>query len=339
MKKYVFKRLLYIVIVFLVISVIMFSLFNLFPSDPARNQLEPLKMDMKPDEYEVRYQQLRESMGLNDPIIVRYGRWIGFLPEKNTTDWNGLLQGNLGFSQYHKLDCSEVMVEPLKNTLLFNIFSVVLTLAITIPLGIVCAVKNGDKLDQTVQTITILGYSIPQYIFALLFVFLFAVLLRWFPVNGAKTPGSNYVGMQAFLDKMYYMCLPIIVSIFGGLGGMSRYVRASMVDALSMDCIRTARAKGVREKIVIYSHAWRNALLPVVTSIIGWFLSVFSGSLVLENVFSLNGMGKLYILGLNNNDSELCLAIQMFYTIISLFGNLITDLVYGIVDPRVRVDK
>ena len=87
-------------------------------------------------------------------------------------------------------------------------------------------------------------------------------MLRWFPVNGAKTPGSNYVGMQAFLDKMYYMCLPIIVSVFGGLGGMSRYVRAAMTDALSMDCIRTARAKGVREKVVIYSHAWRNALLP-----------------------------------------------------------------------------
>lgn len=278
-------------------------------------------------------------MGLNDPIIVRYGRWIGFLPEKGTHTWNGLLQGNLGFSQYHKQDCAVVMVEPLKNTLLFNMFSVVLTLGITIPLGIICAVKKGGKLDQTFQTITILGYSIPQYIFALLFVYLFAVVLRWFPVNGAKTPGSNYVGMQAFLDKLYYMCLPIIVSIFGGLGGMSRYVRASMVDALSMDCIRTARAKGVREKIVIYSHAWRNALLPVVTSIIGWFLSVFSGSLVLENVFSLNGMGKLYILGLNNNDSELCLAIQMFYTIISLFGNLITDLVYGLVDPRVRVDK
>jgi len=339
LKKYVAKRLLYIVVVFLVISVIMFSLFNLIPSDPARNQLEPLKKDMKPEEYEERYQQLRESMGLNDPIIVRYGRWIGFLPEKNTTDWNGLLQGNLGFSQFHKQDCSTVMVEPLKNTLLFNIFSVVLTLGITIPLGIVCAVKKGGKLDQTVQTITILGYSIPQYIFALLFVFVFAVLLRWFPVNGAKTPGSNYVGMQAFLDKMYYMCLPIIVSVFSGLGGMSRYVRASMADALAMDCIRTARAKGVREKVVIYSHAWRNALLPVVTSIIGWFLSVFSGSLVLENVFSLNGMGKLYILGLNNNDSELCLAIQMFYTAISLIGNLITDLVYGVVDPRVRVDK
>ena len=112
-----------------------------------------------------------------------------------------------------------------------------------------------------------------------------------------------------------------------------------MVDALSMDCIRTARAKGVRERVVIYSHAWRNALLPVITSIIGWFLSIFSGSLILENVFSLNGMGKLYIDALNAKDAELCLAIQMFYTIVALVGNLITDLAYGVVDPRVRVNK
>jgi peptide/nickel transport system permease protein len=120
---------------------------------------------------------------------------------------------------------------------------------------------------------------------------------------------------------------------------MSRYVRASMIDALSMDCIRTARAKGVKERIVIFSHAWRNALLPVITSIIGWFLSVFSGSIVLEQMFSLNGMGKLYINALNAKDIELCLAVQMFYVVIALVGNLITDLAYGVVDPRVRVNK
>lgn len=145
--------------------------------------------------------------------------------------------------------------------------------------------------------------------------------------------------MREITDRLYYMALPIIVSVFSALGSMSRYVRASMIDALSMDCVRTARAKGVRERVVIYSHAWRNALLPVITSIIGWFLSIFSGSLILENVFSLNGMGKLYIEALNAKDAELCLAIQMFYTIVALVGNLITDLAYGIVDPRVRVNK
>ena len=126
---------------------------------------------------------------------------------------------------------------------------------------------------------------------------------------------------------------------FTGLAGMTRNIRASMIDTLSMDYIRTARAKGLKERTVIYSHAWRNALLPVVTSIIGWFLSIFGGSFVIENTFLLHGMGRLYIQALQNNDFELVLASQMFNTVVSLVGILITDLAYGLVDPRVRVDK
>jgi peptide/nickel transport system permease protein len=126
---------------------------------------------------------------------------------------------------------------------------------------------------------------------------------------------------------------------FGSLGGMTRYVRASMIEALSMDCIRTARAKGLREKVVIYSHAFRNALLPIVTLIIGWFLSIFSGSLMIENIFALNGIGKVYYDALQGSDNEVILALQMFDIAISLFGNLLIDVVYGLVDPRVRVNK
>ena len=339
MTKYVLKRLAYIVVVFLVVSFLMYCLFGLMQGDAARAQLEDVRMTMKPDAYEALYQELREELGLNDPLLVRYARWMGFWPEKKSGEFNGMLQGNLGYSQQFGRKCLDVIQAPIVNTLIFNIFSTILTLGITIPLGIWCAVHRNSKMDQGVQAFTILGYSIPQYIIGLLFVFVFAVLLRWFPVNGAATPGSNYTGMREFMDRMYYLALPIIVSTFSGLGGMSRYVRAAMIDALSMDCIRTARAKGVKERVVIYSHAWRNALLPVVTSIIGWFLSVFSGSIVLENMFSLNGMGKLYINALNSKDIELCLTIQMFYVVIALFGNLLTDLVYGIVDPRVRVNK
>ncbi|MBR2037926.1 MAG: ABC transporter permease, partial [Lachnospiraceae bacterium] len=123
------------------------------------------------------------------------------------------------------------------------------------------------------------------------------------------------------------------------LGGMTRYVRAAMIEALSMDCIRTARAKGLREKVVIYSHAWRNALLPVITLVIGWFLSIFSGSLMIENIFALNGIGKTYYDALQGNDNEVILALQMFYIALSLFGNLFIDIIYGFVDPRVRVNK
>lgn len=336
--KYIVKRVAYMLLVFLIVSLLMYSLYNLIPSDPARAQLEGIKKSVKPDQYQAMYEELRQKMGLNDPLIVRYARWMGLAKDMDGT-FNGLLQGNFGFSQFYSQDVVECIKTPMGNTIFINIFSTILALAITIPLGIVCAVHKKSKLDQTVQVITILGYSIPIYIIALIFIFIFAVLLGWFPVNGAKTPGSNYVGMRAFLDRLYYMALPLIVMTFGSLGGMSRYVRASMIDALSMDCIRTARAKGVREKVVIYSHAWRNALLPVITSIIGWFLGIFGGSVIIENTFSLNGMGKLYWVGLNNNDFELVLAIQMFYTVVSLVGSLVIDLSYGLVDPRIRVDK
>lgn len=337
--KYVLKRLVYIVVVFFIVSFLMYCLFSLIPSDRARTQLEPLKQKLKPDVYEQMYRDLRNQMGLDDPIVVRYLRWMGLAKDKMSGEFHGLLEGYFGFSQMRQKDAIDVIKAPMGNTIFFNLMTTFLTLAVTIPLGIWCAVRKNSKFDQSVQAFTILGYSIPQYIIALIFVFVFAVLLRWFPVNGAATPGANYTGFREWTDRLYYMALPIIVSVFSALGSMSRYVRASMVDALSMDCIRTARAKGVRERVVIYSHAWRNALLPVITSIIGWFLAIFSGSLILENVFSLNGMGKLYIDALNAKDAELCLAIQMFYTIVALVGNLITDLAYGVVDPRVRVNK
>ena len=332
MTKYVLKRLLYMVIVFLLVSLLMYSIYNLIPTDPARAQLEPMKTTLKPAEYEQRYQMLRQQMGLDDPLIVRYLRWIGFWPDVNGK-LDGMLQGNFGYSQIYKTDVANVLPSRMLNTIYINIFSTLVALAITIPLGIYCAVHKRSKTDNAVQVLSIVGYSIPVYIW------LFAVTLRWLPVFGMQTPGNNFTGFRAFLDKVYYMTLPVLVMTVGSLGGMTRYVRAAMIEALSMDYIRTARAKGLREKVVIYSHAWRNALLPVITVLIGWFISIFSGSLIIEQMFALNGMGQLYYQGLMNNDFELALAIQMFYVLIALVGQLITDLSYGIVDPRVRVNK
>ena len=145
--------------------------------------------------------------------------------------------------------------------------------------------------------------------------------------------------MRQFFDKMYHLALPLIVMTFCALGGMTRYVRASMIEALSMDCIRTAKAKGLRQKVVIYSHAWRNALIPIVTLVVGWFLGIFSGSLMVENIFAINGIGRVYYTALTTNDNEVVLALQMFYILISLAGNLLIDIIYGFVDPRIRVNK
>ena len=338
MTKYVLKRLLYMVIVFLLVSLLMYSIYNLIPTDPARAELEPMKNTLTPTEYEARYQALRAEMGLDDPLIIRYLRWFGFWPDVDGKV-NGMIQGNFGYSQKYKTDVINILPSRMLNTIYINIFSTLVALAITIPLGIACAVHKRGKMDNTVQVLSIVGYSIPVYIIALVFIWLFAVTLRWLPVVGMETPGNNFTGWRAFWDKIYYMTLPVLVMTVGSLGGMTRYVRAAMIESLSMDYIRTARAKGLRERVVIYSHAWRNALLPVITVLIGWFISIFSSSLIIEQMFGLNGMGQLYYQGLMNNDYELALAIQMFYVLIALVGQLITDLSYGIVDPRVRVNK
>lgn len=328
MGKYIIKRIIYMIFVFFVMSFVLFFLYNMIPGDPARAQLEPLKNKLTPEEYQYRYEQLRKTMGLDDPLIVRYGKWI-----RNT------LKGDLGMSIVYKQPVIEVVKTPLKNTVFINIFAIALALGITIPLGIHCAVKKNSLFDKTVQVLTIVGYSIPVFIIVLLFIYVFAVILRWFPVSGMSTPNFSGTPFQAFLDRLYHLALPLMVLTVGSLGGMTRYVRAAMIEALSMDCIKTARAKGLKEKVVIYSHAWRNALLPVITLIIGWLMSVFSGSLVVERMFNLHGMGKFYIDALSNQDYNVALAIQMFYIVIALIGNLITDLSYGLVDPRVRVNR
>ena len=339
MGKYILKRCGYIVVVFLILSLLMYSLYNLIPTDPARQELEPQRKALKADEYQMLYQQLRKEMGLDDPLIVRYLRWMGLWTDTDGT-FNGVLEGNFGYSNLYKRNVVDVIKTPMGNTVFINIFSTIASLGITIPLGIYCAVHKGKRFDSVTQVVTMLGYSIPVYIIALIFMYLFCVLWRIFPIMGTKTPGAVYAnGWQEFVDMLYHIAMPVIVMTFGSLGGMTRYVRSAMIDALSMDYIRTARAKGLREKVVIYSHAWRNALLPVITSILGWFLGIFGGSVIIENTFSLNGMGRLYWQGLNNMDFELVLAIQMFYSIVALVGSLLIDISYGLVDPRVRVDK
>lgn len=328
MVKYVAKRLVYMVGVFFVVSVIMFILFNNVPGDRALNQVQSMRGKVSNERFQEMYEQARDKLGLDDPIPIRYVKWMG-----------NLLRGDLGYSTTYKKDVIDILGQPLRNTILINIIATVLALAITIPLGIFCAVKKFSKFDNAVQVFTIVGYSVPIYIIALVFIYLFSVKLGWFPISGMNSPNFQGTGLAFVKDRMYYLALPLIVMTVASLGGMTRYVRAAMIDALRMDYVRTARAKGLKEKVVIYSHAWRNALLSVITLIIGWFMSIFMGSIIIEQVFQINGIGLMYYKGLLGQDYDIALAIQMLYCVITLISNLVTDLSYGIVDPRVRINK
>ncbi len=338
MSKYIVKRLGYMLLVLLLLSFLVFVVYNMLPVDKAADMAMQEIAANKHLVYAERYLYWQRRLGLDGNLFTRYLRWIGFAPYYDG-GFYGLLQGNLGNSVVYAKPVFEVVKEPLLNTLFLNAFSTALSLGITIPLGIFCAAKRGSKRDLAIQAGTIVGYSMPVFITAILFIWLFSVKLNIFPVSGMSSVGKDYTGFRAFLDKLYHFALPLIVMSFCSLGGMTRYVRASMTDALGLDCIRTARAKGVREGGVIYSHAWRNALIPVVSLVIGWLLGVFSGSIMIENIFGINGIGKVYFDALIANDNEIVLAMQTFYILLALIGNLLVDLAYGLVDPRIRVAK
>lgn len=335
MGKYIVKRLLYMALVLLLLSFLVFAVYNLLPVDKAADMAMQEIAANKNLIYAERYLYWQRRYGLDGSLFVRYLRWMGLYPFYDGS-FNGLAQGNLGSSVTYGKPVAEVIKQPLLNTVFLNGFGAVAALGITIPLGIFCAVTKGSKRDSWVQVGTIVGYSMPVFIVAILFIWLFAVKLDIFPVSGMSSVGKGYTGFRAFLDRLYHFALPLIVMTFCSLGGMTRYVRASMIDALRLDCVRTARAKGLKERAVIRSHAWRNALIPVVSLVIGWLLSIFSGSIMIENIFAINGIGKVYFDALTANDNEIVLAMQMFYIFLALVGNLLVDLAYGLVDPRVR---
>ena len=347
MLKYSLKRLGYMAVVLVILSVIMYMIYSLVPANRAYSDADAQVKAMKntlpkeqlADYFDKLYLEYQRKYGTDtDNKLIRYGRWVGIYPLYDGS-YNGLLQGNLGYSYEYQKPVVEVIKQPMLNTIKINIWATILARGITLPLGIHCAVKRGSKFDQGIQVMTIVGYSLPTFLISILFIWIFCSKLGIFPPSGMQTPGNTYVGFRKWLDEMYYLALPLIVMTFCSLGGMTRYVRASMIEALSLDCIKTARAKGLKEKAVIYSHAWRNALIPIVTLVVGWFLGIFGGSLVIESMFALNGMGRLMIQSLRTADYDVVLLMQMFYVAMALLGNLIIDLVYGLVDPRVRVSK
>lgn len=334
-------------VVLVILSVIMYMIYSLVPANRAYSDADAqvkamkntLPKDQLADYFDKLYLEYQRKYGTDtNNKFIRYGRWVGIYPLYDGS-YNGLLQGNLGYSYEYQKPVVEVVKQPMINTIKINIWATILALGITLPLGIYCAVKRGSKFDQGIQVLTIVGYSLPTFLISILFIWVFCSKLGIFPPSGMQTPGSTYVGFRKWLDEMYYLALPLIVMTFCSLGGMTRYVRASMIEALSLDCIKTARAKGLKEKAVIYSHAWRNALIPIVTLVVGWFLGIFGGSLVIESMFALNGMGRLMIQSLRTADYDVVLLMQMFYVAMALIGNLVIDIIYGLVDPRVRVSK
>ena len=326
MLRYILKRLMYLVFVFFILSIIMFGIFKMVPGDPARMMIDPELAAKDPAKYQAAYEQAQKELGLDKPIYVQYAIWI-----------SKMLTGDFGYSAQYRMPVVNVIKSPMLATLKMNIINLILVFAITIPLGITTAVRKGSIYDNVVQIVTVVGVSLPMFIIALVGIYFFCVKMPIFPISGMETPGSNFTGMAKVLDELKHMALPIIVLTLASLASITRYVRGAMIEVLRMDFIRTARAKGLREKVVIYSHAFRNALIPVVTIMTAWFVGIFGGSIVIEGTFLYNGMGQVMITSLRQQDFAVVLTMNMFYVLLSLVGNLVMDLSYMLVDPRVKL--
>lgn len=346
MGRYIAKRLLYMILVFFLLTFVLFYLYQLMPGNraytDARAEFQTLKRlseEEKATKFDELYLKYRRMYGTDiDNKFLLYLRWLGLYPLYNG-NFSGLFTGNFGFSYEHNAPVVTVVGPHIRNSFLIGLVTQIAVLGVTIPLGIKCATKKGSRFDHGVQFVSLIGFSTPSFITYIIFIVIFCSILGWFPVSGMKTPGSNFTGWKNVLDVAHHIALPTICLVFGSLASITRVARASMIDALSLDCVRTARAKGLTEKAVVYSHAWRNALVPMVSIIVGGFFHVISGAMILETMFGFKGMGLLFISSVRNADYDLIMFLEVIYTFIGLFSRLVIDLTYGLVDPRVRISK
>lgn len=320
MLKYIIRRLLHLIPVVIVISVLIFGIIKLAPGDPVGANLDPKASAAQ-------RQAERARLGLDKPMPVQYLNWV-----------KRSIRGDFGESYMYKRPVSEVIPQFIMNSFILNVVTYILAFLISIPIGIVCAVKQYSKTDDFWTVFSIIGISMPSFFFALLLIYIFSVKLNWFPINGMVTPGKNAVGFAKFKDIMYHMALPAVVLTVGSMASLVRYTRTSMLEVINQDYIRTARSKGLNEKVVIYKHAFRNALIPIVT-IIGFSIpGLFSGAVILEKVFVWPGIGNIMMDSISARDYNLMMALNMFFALLTLLGNLLADIGYALVDPRIKVD-
>ncbi len=323
MLNYIIKRILILLLVSALVSVVIFSIVKMMPGDPVELMLPP---DLTQEQYIEQYELMYERLGLGESITNQYFAWI-----------QGVFKGDFGYSNTFNRPVSMVITEPMRNTLILNLGVNFLYLFIAIPVGIKCATKRLSLFDNAWQVFSIITYSIPSFFLGILLIYIFAITLGWLPLGGMPN-SATHSGITLLIEWVRVLILPTITLVIISLAGAVRYVRNAMIDALSQDYIRTARAKGLGEKVVIYSHAFRNALIPVSYIVVGTLFSLFAGLAIIESVFGYNGIGSLIITAVFNRDNQLITTLNLFYALLSLVSVLVADIIYALIDPRIKLN-
>ncbi len=305
------------------ITIITFGVIHLAPGSPI-----DLQTDLNPKATAEARARLRSFYGLDKPLHIQYFNWLKQLIRLDF--------GN-SFSSDNRPVLDKIK-ERIPVTLLISFLSMAIILIVAIPLGVISATYQGSFFDKATTVFVFVGFATPAFWLALLLMILFGVHLGWLPISGLKSLNYGQLSFWGMLgDRISHLLLPVFVSAFGGLAGLSRYMRSNMLEVIRQDYITTARAKGLSEFTVIFKHALRNALLPVIT-ILGLSVpGLIGGSVIFETIFAIPGMGQLFYLSVMSRDYPVIMGILVIGAVLTLLGNFLADIAYGLADPRIRV--
>ncbi|MBP5749370.1 MAG: ABC transporter permease [Firmicutes bacterium] len=327
MKKYILKRVLLSILILFFVTLIIYTLIRCLPTSYIENIARQKSMQPGSKSYEEWMEQLSAMYNLDTGILTGFFRW-----------WGQMLRGNFGDSWVYTIPVTEEFNKTIWLSFVMGLITMFFEIIIAVPLGIIAATKQYSRTDYTISVIALAGISLPTFFFASLLKLVFSVKLGWFDLFGLV--GRNYEqldGFHQFLDKANHLVLPCVTLIVISIGGLMRYTRTNMLEVLNSDYIRTARAKGLSERKVIYHHAFRNTLIPLVTIIGGSLPGLFSGALITETLYAFPGIGYASYKAMVGGDIPFSMFYLTFLAILTLLGNLIADILYAVVDPRVRI--
>ena len=317
MGRYILRRLLIAIPTIIVISFVVYAILALAPTDPmsqfgADPRVPP----------EVR-ERIRESLGLNQPWPVRYVKWV-----------TSLAQGDFGVSFMSHSPVMDLIRQRLPNTLAVVGVAYVIGVLLAIPIGMISAVRRYSWFDHISTTFAFVGFSVPTFFTGILLIIVFSINLRWFPFIYDSTLQIHDLG--SFLDQVKQSVMPITVLALFDTATIARYTRAEMLEHLPLDYVRTARSKGLMERIVVLRHVLRNSLIPVVTLVALGIPAVFGGAIVTEQIFRVPGIGELLVTAIGNGDTPVVTAILLIFAVLVVLFNLVADVLYAVLDPRIK---
>ncbi len=321
MTAYIIRRLIIGVIILILVTMMVFLFVRLLPGDPLIVYMAQFEIGAAQTIGEEQIDLLRDKFGLNDPIYIQYANWLG-----------KLVRGDLGQSIVLQEDITTLMANAMPRTAYIGAISMVIGTGLGILFGIIVALRRGTWTDNIITLLANVGITIPQFWLGILLMYFFSYKLGWLPTSGWVNP------IEDFWGSTQRLIMPIICLSVGGISGMCRLTRSCMLEVMRQDYVRTAWAKGLREKLIVWRHQIRNAVIPIVTVLGGTLGAILGGAVIIENVFAIPGMGRLMVTAVFGQDYQIVQAGVLMFGGIVIFSNLVVDIAWAWIDPRIRYD-